>query len=111
MLQLYSCTAVKVFSAELAVIRVHVLPLVPVTRTVTRSQANVCRTTYDDNIYKPQLTSSSVGLAQARPNYQQLHNWREGTKRWRFVVMQAQIGSGMVWNIATCLPLKSVRKC
>ena len=43
MLQLYSCQG---FSAALAVIRVHVLPLVP----ITRSQANVCRTTTTNNI-------------------------------------------------------------
>ena len=45
------------------------LPLVP----IARPQANVSRTyvrTYDDRTtYKPQLISSSVGLAQARPNY------------------------------------------
>ena len=43
MLQLASSSIVKVLSAALAVIRVHVhvLPLVP----VTRPQANVCRTT------------------------------------------------------------------
>ena len=48
-------------SAALAVVRVRVLPLVP----VTRPWANVCRTKTNDNkhIYKPQLTSSSVGLA------------------------------------------------
>ena len=41
------------------------LPLVP----VTRPQANICRTTTNiRQTYKPQLTSSSVGLAQARPN-------------------------------------------
>ena len=42
-------------------------------RAITRTQqlvpmqANVCRTT--TTTYKSQLTSSSVGLAQARPNY------------------------------------------
>ena len=40
----YTTTYVKEMSAALAVIRVHVLPLVP----IARSQANVCRTTTND---------------------------------------------------------------
>ena len=39
------------------------LPLVP----LTRPQANASRKYDDRQTYKPQLTSSSVGLAQARP--------------------------------------------
>ena len=37
--------------------------------TRTRNSASGKRLPYDDKRYKPQLTSSSVGLAQARPNY------------------------------------------
>ena len=56
-------TAVKVLSAALAVIRVHVLPLVP----VTRPQANVCRTT--TNIQ----TAVDIIKCGARPKYR-LHS-------------------------------------